>query len=69
MAARLILAYLCSARYTVPFRWTIKRKCVSMAEQAREATRTTIKADAEGGATFTMSFDAWKDRYAPAMGP
>lgn len=66
---RMVLEKATGKRYTVPSRWTIKRKCVSMAEQARKVTRTTIKADVEGGATFTMSFDAWKDRYARALGP
>lgn len=50
-------------RYKMPSRWTITRKCTSMADQARDGTRTIIKVDADAGATFTLSFDAWKDKY------
>ena len=59
---KLLMSKATRNRYNVPSRWTISRKCTIMAKQARKMTRTTIKADLEAAATFTMSFDAWKDR-------
>lgn len=59
---RLLLDKATGRRYVIPSRWTIARKCTSMAEQARAATRAVINVDTDDGATFTASFDAWKDR-------
>ena len=49
-------------RFAVPSRMTVADRCKTMAKQAREVTRIRIKQDVDDGATFTMSFDAWKDR-------
>jgi len=49
-------------RFSVPSRTTVADRCKTMAKQAREVTRNRIKEDVDDGATFTMSFDAWKDR-------
>lgn len=60
---RYLLEKITGKRYNIPSRSTLTRKCTSMADQARGHTRTTIKVDAAAGATFTLSFDAWKDKY------
>lgn len=59
---RMLLDKATGQRYDIPSRRTIARKCTTMAEQARATTRAVMKEDLDGGATFTMSFDAWKDR-------
>lgn len=58
---KLLLSKASGNRYDVPSRYTIKRKCTAMAQQARESTRNAIQMDVESGASFTMSFDAWRD--------
>jgi len=51
-------------RYELPSRRTLRAYVISMAKQAREATKAKIAAHlADPEAILTLTFDAWTDEY------